>query len=63
MELYEQPQEEKSGGAVFGSVMIILILIIGGIYLVKEKIKADNELKAQQEQLRNQIQNSEEIVQ
>ena len=50
----QQPQGEKSGGAVFGSVIIIILLVVGGIYLVKEnikKMKLEKDLKAQQEQI------------
>ena len=57
-----QQGEEKSGGAVFGSIMIILILVVGGIFLVKEKIKIAKELKIQQEQFQNQAQNSTAVA-
>jgi uncharacterized iron-regulated membrane protein len=32
-------QEKKSNGALFGSIVIILILLVGGIYLFYEKIQ------------------------
>ncbi len=31
--------ENKSNGALFGSIVIIIILIIGGIYIFYTKIK------------------------
>ncbi len=33
----EQEQEKKYDGALFGSVVIIVILIIGGIYVLYNK--------------------------
>jgi len=32
-------QEKKSNGALFGSIVIILILIIGGIYIFYMKLQ------------------------
>ncbi len=34
-----EPEEKKSNGALFGSIVIIIILIIGGIYLFFMKIQ------------------------
>ncbi len=45
MEIETQNPEEKSNGALIGSIVIIIILIIGGIYLIQEKIKQTNEIK------------------
>ena len=53
MEPNNQEGEEKLGGALFTSVMIILILVVGGIYLIREKIRIANEIKTQQEQIKN----------
>ncbi len=43
MESNNQSQEQKSNGALVGSIIIVIILIIGGIYFwqtsVKGKIK------------------------
>lgn len=34
-----EPQEKKSNGALIGSIVIIVILIIGGIYIWQTKMK------------------------
>jgi flagellar biogenesis protein FliO len=34
-----EPEEKKPNGALFGSVVIIIILIIGGIYLFIMKMQ------------------------
>ena len=34
-----EPEEKKSNGALIGSVIIVLILIIGGIYIWQSKVK------------------------
>lgn len=39
--------EKKSHGALIGSIIIIIILIIGGLYIWQTKVK---EMKLQQEQ-------------
>ena len=36
--------DKKSNGALFGSIVIIIILIIGGIYLFYGKIKYKDEI-------------------
>lgn len=56
MESNNEQGEEKSGGALFASIAIILILVIGGIYLVRERMKIANELKLQQQQIQNENQ-------
>ncbi|OGI65713.1 hypothetical protein A2914_02750 [Candidatus Nomurabacteria bacterium RIFCSPLOWO2_01_FULL_41_21] len=33
-----EPTGHKSSGALIGSIIIILILIIGGVYLLKNKV-------------------------
>jgi heme/copper-type cytochrome/quinol oxidase subunit 4 len=33
--------EKKSNGALVGSIIIIIILVIGGIYMWQSKIKSD----------------------
>lgn len=38
--------EKKSNGALIGSVIIIIILIIGGIYIWQSKMKSTLEEKA-----------------
>jgi hypothetical protein len=43
--------EKKSHGALIGSIIIIVILVIGGIYVWQQKTKNDEKLKLlQQEQ-------------
>lgn len=39
--------EKKSNGAIVGLVVIIIILIIGGVYILQTKIKQVEEIKAQ----------------
>ncbi len=43
--------EKKSNGALIGSIIIIIILIIGGIYVWQAKIKSALEKKAQVENI------------
>ena len=35
--------DQKSNGALLGSIVIIIIIIIGGIYLIKTKLNNINE--------------------
>lgn len=39
--------EKKTDGAFFGLVVIIIILIVGGIYIWKSKVKQLEQLKLQ----------------
>ena len=66
MEISNKPQVEKSNGALVGSIVIIFILIVGGVYLLKENIRKMKEmqvLKSQAEQERVQIISAPEIIQ
>ncbi len=50
MENNIEPVEKKSNGALIGSIIIIIILIIGGIYIWQSKVqKAPEEKNAQLE--------------
>jgi len=40
-----EPQEKKSNGALIGSIVIIIILIAGGIYIWQSKMKSALEEK------------------
>ena len=42
--------EKKSNGALIGSIIIIVILIIGGIYIWQTNVKELQQQKQQQEQ-------------
>lgn len=42
-----EPTEKKSNGALIGSIVIIIILIIGGIYIWQSKVKTTLEQKDQ----------------
>lgn len=44
-----EPQEKKSHGALIGSIIIIIILVIGGVYVWQSKINVAKQ-KATQEQ-------------
>lgn len=46
----EQEIEKKSNGALFGSIIIILILVIGGIYIWQSKVQKTLEEKKFQEE-------------
>jgi len=48
--------EKKSHGALIGSIIIIVILVIGGIYVWQQKAKNDEKIKLLQEE--QNIQNS-----
>lgn len=50
MEPNNEVPKQKSNGALIGSIIIIIILIIGGIYLAQNKIKEakENALTAEQ---------------
>lgn len=53
-------ENPKSNGALIGSIVIIIILIIGGIYLVKskmERVKQADNLAAEQEKIDNSANN------
>jgi len=43
MEINNEVPKQKSNGALIGSIIIIIILIIGGIYLAQNKIKEAKE--------------------
>ncbi|MEK7088681.1 MAG: hypothetical protein AAB913_00955 [Patescibacteria group bacterium] len=43
-----EPEEKKSNGAFIGSIIIIIILIIGGIYIWQSKVKNVLEKKSVQ---------------
>ena len=39
METNQMPMHEKSSGALIGSIVIVIILIVGGIYLWKNAME------------------------
>lgn len=43
MEINNEVPKQKSNGALIGSIIIIVILIIGGVYLAQNKIKEAKE--------------------
>lgn len=43
MEINNEVPKQKSNGALIGSIIIIIILIIGGIYLAQNRIKEAKE--------------------
>jgi uncharacterized protein HemX len=49
-------QEKKSHGALIGSIIIIIILIIGGIYVWQSQIKTIQQKKAEEKILQDQTQ-------
>ena len=51
--------EKKSHGALIGSIIIIVILLIGGIYIWQSKIKNAIEEKATQKQAAIDLENSQ----
>ena len=55
-----EKEEEKSNGALFGSIVIIIILIVGGIFVFYSKIQ---EMKNQQNQNVNPNLSSTQAVQ
>lgn len=52
--------EKKSHGALIGSIIIIVLLIIGGIYIWQTKVKKIQEYNKQVEEQLNNL-NSENI--
>jgi uncharacterized protein HemX len=46
-----EPQEKKSHGALIGSIIIIIILIIGGVYVWQMKVK---QMKLEQKRIEMQ---------
>jgi uncharacterized protein HemX len=54
-------QDKKSHGALTGSIIIIIILIIGGIYAWQQKVKNDLKLKELQEIQKIQMLQYQEI--
>lgn len=50
--------EKKSHGALIGSIIIIIILIIGGLYIWQTKVKEMKLQEEQQEQLKAEALNS-----
>mgnify|MGYP000435617726 CR=1 FL=1 len=50
--------EKKSYGALIGSIVVIIILIIGGLYIWQTKVKEMQLQKEQQEQLKAEALNS-----
>lgn len=54
-------QEKKSHGALIGSIIIIVLLVIGGIYVWQVKVK---EMRLENERIQKQINdlNSESIT-
>jgi len=54
--------EKKSHGALIGSLIIVLILVIGGIYIWQSKVKTAIEEKNKEEAIKTEnIQNTEEL--
>ncbi len=54
-------QDKKSHGALIGSIIIVIILIIGGIYTWQQKVKNDLKLKELQEIQKIQMLQYQEI--
>ena len=40
-----EPEEKKSNGALIGSIIIVIILIVGGIYIWQSTVKSALETK------------------
>ena len=40
-----EPEEKKSNGPLIGSIIIVIILIVGGIYIWQSKVKSAVETK------------------
>ncbi len=40
-----EPEEKKSNGPLIGSIIIVIILIVGGIYIWQSKVKSALETK------------------
>jgi len=54
-----EESEKKSNGALFGSIVIVIILILGGIFIFYSKIQ---EIKKQQNQNVNQNLSSTQTI-
>jgi len=60
-------QTQKTNGALIGSIVIIVILMIGGIYLVREKMANDQRaenariLQEQQQANAEKLSNSDDM--
>ena len=48
-----EPQEKKSHGALIGSIIIIIILVIGGVYIWQSKINIAKQKAAQEQAIIN----------
>ena len=54
------PVEQKSNGAIIGTIIVIIILVLGGLYLAKSKV-ADVKEEEKMEETANTLSTSDEL--